>query len=178
MQVAPSALGRVVHPTASPGAPFPLSPLLRVVQSLLGQHSCSLDGRGGAKDTTAATSISRGQSAFVQARSATAASVAPAVALAMRQGAQIVPCVVLGSSEGGGLGRSRFEVATAAVSSALGFGKRRRGVAIVMTAPVRVPFTAEPTQALVMEFAEAARAAAAKAGEQYSEAFFGGSSSY
>jgi len=42
---------------------------------------------------------------------------------------------------------------------------------VVCARPVRVPRTAEPTPALVMEFAEAVRAAAAKAGSEHSDAF-------
>lgn len=112
--------------------------------------------------------MEHGESACTEARAPTAAGLAPAVALAMRHGMQVVPCAVMGGS-GGGAGR--FGLAAAA--AAWGLGGRPGGVAVVCARPVRVPFTAEPTQALVMEFAEAARAAAAKASAEYSEAFSG-----
>lgn len=116
-----------------------------------------------------------GESAFADARgvAATAAELAPAVALAMRSGAQIVPCAVLGGGRGGGGGKGgRFALASAAAAWGLG-GRRPRGVVLVCARPVRVPFTAEPTPALVMESAEAVRAAAAKAGSEHRDAFFG-----
>lgn len=114
------------------------------------------------------TSLENGESACADTRgvAATAAELAPAVALAMQNGAHVVPCVVLGGSGGGG----RFALASAAASWGLGKG-RPGGVVVVCARPVRVPRTAEPTPALVMEFAEAVRAAAAKAGSEHSDAF-------
>lgn len=106
----------------------------------------------------------------MRATSTTAAGLAPSVALAMRHGAQLVPCVVLGNGFGGE-GRGRFELAIAAVGAALGVG--RSGVLLVCAKPLRVPRMAEPTQSLVMEFAEAARASAAKAREEYAQPFAG-----
>lgn len=106
----------------------------------------------------------------MRAKSPAAVGLAPAVALAMRHGAHVVPCVVLGSGTGGG-GGGRFELALGAIGAALGLG--RPAVTMVCAKPIRVPCTAEPTQALVMEFAEAARAAAVKAREDYAVPFSG-----
>lgn len=111
--------------------------------------------------------LRRKESACVEARGTTAAALAPTVALAMRHGAEIVPCVVLGGGKGG----SAFPLAVG--SAALGLGARPGGVAIMCAAPVRVPFTGTPTQALVMEFAESAREAAGKVVAKHSEAFVG-----
>eukprot|EP00904_Undaria_pinnatifida_P011854 jgi/Undpi1/779/HiC_scaffold_10.g04243.m1 len=130
-------------------------------------------GSTGKEDTATAlkAALEVGESACVDARVPTAAGMAPAVALAMRNGAQIVPCAVLGGGGGGAEGGGRFSLAMAAV--AWGLGPRPGGVVVICAAPVRVPFTAEPTQKLVMEFAEAARVSAAKALSDHSEAFFG-----
>lgn len=131
---------------------------------------------GGKADASEAlrTALERGESAFADARgvAGTAAELAPAVSLAMRSGAQVVPCAVLGGSGSGGGKGGRFALASAAAAWGLG-GRRPGGVAVVCAPPVRVPFTAEPTQALVMESAEAVRAAAAKAASEHADAFFG-----
>lgn len=148
-----------MRPTAA--TPALASPGRIALESLLGSR---VNG-----DATAAlkAALEHGESACAEVRSSTAASLAPVVALAMRNGAQIVPCTVLG----GGSGRGWF--GTAAAAAAWGLGRRPEGVAVVCARPVRLPFTSEPTQALVMEFAEAARAAASKALADHSEAFFG-----
>eukprot|EP00904_Undaria_pinnatifida_P011866 jgi/Undpi1/780/HiC_scaffold_10.g04244.m1 len=162
--VAPSALSRPVRPTTPPATFLP-SLLLSALDGLLGST--------GKEDTATAlkAALEVGESACVDARVPTAAGMAPAVALAMRNGAQIVPCAVLGGGGGGAEGGGRFSLAMAAV--AWGLGPRPGGVVVICAAPVRVPFTAEPTQKLVMEFAEAARVSAAKALSDHSEAFFG-----
>lgn len=125
-----------------------------------------MDGSGGP--------LAHGKSTCLRATSSKAAGLAPAVALAMRHGADVVPCVVLGSScSGAGVGgdTGRFELAMGAVVAALALD--RPGVLVACAKPVRVPCTLEPTQALVMEFAEAARAAVEKARKDYSVPFFG-----
>ena len=162
--MAPSALSRPVRPTTPPATFLP-SLLLSALDGLLGST--------GKEDTATAlkAALEVGESACVDARVPTAAGMAPAVALAMRNGAQIVPCAVLGGGGGGAEGGGRFSLAMAAV--AWGLGPRPGGVVVICAAPVRVPFTAEPTQKLVMEFAEAARVSAAKALSDHSEAFFG-----
>lgn len=170
-KIAPSALGHVVRPTAYPRGPFPLSPLLRGVHALLGQYKW---GQG-----HSSTPLEQGQSLCVQATSTTAIGFAPSVTLAMRNGAHVVPCAVLGSSSAkrGGSATGRFEVADAALLGGLGLGgqrgRGRDGVAIVCAKPIPVPFTSEPTPALVMEFAQACREAATKAREMHHEAFYG-----
>lgn len=127
---------------------------------------------GGKADASHAlrTALENGESALADAHgvAATAAELAPAVAQAMRSGAQIVPCAILGGRGKGG----RFALASAAAAWGLG-GRRPGGIVVVCARPVRVPFTAEPATALVMEFAEAVRAAAAKAGSDHAEAFSG-----
>lgn len=129
---------------------------------------------GGKADASQAlqTALENGESAIADARggAGTAAELGPAVAAAMRSGAQIVPCAVLGGSRGGGGGR--FALASAAAAWGV-VGRRPGGIAVVCARPVRVPFTAEPTPALVMESAEAVRAAAAKAASEYRDAFYG-----
>lgn len=158
--MAPSALARAVRPTYTSA-----SSAQGILQALLGKlsHTTAAEGLKAALD--------QGESACAEARSATAAGLAPAVALAMRHGAQIVPCAVLGSSVGQGVLGRWFAVAAAAAQ--WGLGRRPGGIVIVCAKPLRVPFTAEPTQALVMEFAESARAVAAKALVDHSEGFFG-----
>lgn len=164
-KVAPSALSRAVRPT-SPTATLP-SLASTALHFLVGSAA------GGKADASQAlrTALENGESAIAGTRgaAATAAELAPAVALAMRCGAQIVPCAVLG---GGGGGGGRFALASAAAAWGLG-GSRPGGVVVVCARPVRVPFTAEPTPALVMESAEAVRAAAAQAGSEHRDAFFG-----
>lgn len=162
--MAPSALSRAIRPTCSPVSLPSLAHT--ALHSLLGSLSA------GRADPTLAlrTAVENGESAICDARGVpmTAAALAPAVALAMRNNAHIVPCAVFGGRGGHGL----FSLAGAA--AAWGFaGKRPGGVVVVCARPVRVPFTTEPTPALVMEFAEAARAAAAKAQSEHSDAFYG-----
>lgn len=131
---------------------------------------------GGKVDAAKAlkTALENGESACADARgvAATAAELAPAVAMAMSSNAQIVPCAVFAGSEGGKGGGGRFALASAAAAWGLG-GRRPGGNVVVCARPVRVPFTAEPTPALVMEFAEVVRAAAAKAASEHSDAFYG-----
>lgn len=160
LQMAPSALARAVRPTYTS-----TSSAQDILQALLGQLLCTTVANG------LKAALDQGESACTEARSATAAGLAPAVAIAMRHGAQIVPCAVLGSSAGQGVLGRWFAVAAAAAQ--WGLGRRPEGVVIVCAKPVRVPFTAEPTQALVMEFAESARAAAAQALVDHSEGFLG-----
>lgn len=128
---------------------------------------------GGKADASEAlrTALENGESAIADTRggAGTAAELSLAVATAMRSGAQIVPCAVLGGSGGRG---GWFALASAAAAWGL-VGRRPGGIVVVCARPVRVPFTAEPTPALVMESAEAVRAAAAKAGSEYRDAFFG-----
>lgn len=168
LKVAPSALGHVVRPTAGFPAPFPLSPVLRGLCSLMGQYQ-SQDG--------VVKPLEQGQSICVEAKSTTAAGYASAVALAMRHGAQIVPCAVYGSSsEAGGPSGRLLEVAVATIMDSMGMGRRGgrgKGVTLVCAKPLRVPFTAEPTLALLMEFAQATREAATKVAESHAEAFYG-----
>lgn len=166
--MAPSALSRPVRPTTPSQIVLP-SLLLAALEGLLG---CT-----GEEETTTALkdALEVGESACVDARVPTAAGMAPAVALAMQHGAQIVPCAVLGGGGGGGggggeSGGKRYALATAATAWSL--GPRPGGVVVICAAPVKLPSTAEPTQKLVMEFAEAARVAAAKALSDHSEAFF------
>lgn len=164
-KVAPSALSRAIRPTS---AVVPLPSLASVaLHFLLGSAT------GGKADASQAlrTALETGESAIADARgvAATAAELAPAVAQAMRSGAQIVPCVVLGGTGGRG---GRFALASAAAAWGL-TGRRPGGIVVVCARPVRVPFTAEPTPALVMESAEAVRVAAAKAGSEHRDAFFG-----
>lgn len=151
--MAPSALARTVRPTYT----------LDFMTARKPSNTAATDGLKAA--------LEQGESASAEARSTTAAGLAPAVALAMRHGAQVVPCAVLGSSAGQGEWGRRFAVAAAAAQ--WGLGRRPEGVVIVCAKPVRVPFTAEPTQALVMEFAESARVAAAKTLADHSDGFFG-----
>lgn len=136
-------------------------PAYEIVASLLGCFDI--------RNSTLAleTALKQGVSACVQARGPTAAGMAPAVAQAMREGAQVIPCAVLGGD--GGEGR----YALAAAAAGWGFGARPGGILVICAQPVRVPFTAEPTQALVMEYAEVARATAATALEEHFAAYFG-----
>ncbi|CAM9492519.1 unnamed protein product [Scytosiphon promiscuus] len=162
--VAPSALSRAIRPTCPPV--FMPSLAHMALHSLLGSIHA-----GRADETLALrTALENGESACADARvvPTTAAALAPAVALAMRNGAHVVPCAVFG----GRGGRGWFSLAGAAAAWGIG-GKRPGGVVFVCARPVKVPFTAEPTPALVMEFAEAARAAAAKAESEHSDAFYG-----
>ena len=146
--------------------PVLASPVRAALQALLG---CA--AQGGNPQQRLKAALENSESSCVEARAKSAAAFAPTVALAMRHGAHIVPCAVLGSAGGGG-GWDGF--ALAAACATLGFGPRPGGVAVVCAAPVRLPFTETPTQALVMEYAEGIRAAAAKALVEHSEAFFGG----
>lgn len=164
-KVAPSALSRAIRPTSQVATLPSLANM--ALHFLLGSAT------GGKADASKAlrTALENGESAIADARgvAATAAELAPAVAQAMRSGAQIVPCTVLGGSDGRG---GRFALASAAAAWGLG-GRRPGGIVVVCARPVRVPFTAEPTPALVMESAEAVRAAAAKAASEHRDAFFG-----
>eukprot|EP00903_Cladosiphon_okamuranus_P012305 g11537.t1 len=163
--IAPSALSRAIRPT-SQVATLP-SFASMALYLLLGSAT------GGKADGSQAlqAALENGESAIADARggAGTAAELAQAVATAMRNGAQIVPCAVLGGSGGRG---GRFALASAAAAWGLA-GRRPGGIVVVCARPVRVPFTAEPTPALVMESAEVVRAAAAKAGSEYRDAFFG-----
>eukprot|EP00752_Nemacystus_decipiens_P001493 g1467.t1 len=163
--VAPSALSRAIRPTSQVAALPSLASV--ALHFLLGSAT------GGKADAwqSLRAALENGESAIADARGtvATAAELAPAVAQAMRSGAQIVPCVVLGAGRGK---RGRFALASAAAAWGV-VGRRPGGIVVVCARPVRVPFTAEPTQALVMESAEAVRAAAAKAESAYRDAFFG-----
>lgn len=168
LKVAPSALGRVARPTAHIPWPFPLSLFLGALHSLLGPHMVK---KG------VPPPLAPGQSACVQASSTKALGMATGVSLAIMSGAHVVPCAVYGSWAGvADFGGSRFGVAIAAVAAALGLGDRGgkdSGVTVICAKPVRVPSTSTISTALVMEYAEAARAAEVQARESYTEAFYG-----
>ncbi|CAB1114142.1 unnamed protein product [Ectocarpus sp. CCAP 1310/34] len=156
---APSALSRPIRPTTT--AVICPSLAHTVLLSLLGSASVEKTHDWAALDCAAEA----GESACTSGGE-TELALAPAVSTAMKRGAQIVPCTVLGSSGVDG----RFALAKAA--AAWGLWKRPGGVVVVCARPVAVPSTED--SASMLKYAETVQAAAARVRSEHCNAFFTG----